>query len=170
MFKKILVPLDGSTLAAKILPQVEDLAKCLQAELILITIGSLLSTTTAAEFALRGTEEFAAWMRSAAEKNLSALAEALKAKGLMVSYVYREGSASAAQEIISYAAHNGCDLIAMATHGKGEVAWVLGSVAEKVVSHATVPVLLLRVMEIKPPISKQEYFFEQGEPASWGSE
>jgi hypothetical protein len=39
----------------------------------------------------------------------------------------------------------------MSTHGKGEVAWVLGSVAEKVVSHATVPVLLLRVMKVKPP-------------------
>ena len=46
----------------------------------------------------------------------------------------------------------------MATHGKGEVAWVLGSVAEKVVSHATVPILLVRVMEYKVPMLKPEWF------------
>jgi hypothetical protein len=45
----------------------------------------------------------------------------------------------------------------MATHGKGEVAWVLGSVAEKVVTHATVPVLLFRVMEAKPLYTKEEF-------------
>ena len=157
-------------MAAKILPQVEELAKFLQAEVILITVGSLLSAVTGAEIGLSGAEEFAAWKKSAVEKNLAEVVEALKVKGLTVSYVYREGSASAAQEIISYAANNGCDLIAMATHGKGGVTWVLGSVAEKVVSHATVPVLLLRVMEIKPPISKQEYFAGRGEPMSWGSE
>ena len=43
MFKKILVPLDGSELAAKILPQVEDLAKTYQAEVTLITLGHLAS-------------------------------------------------------------------------------------------------------------------------------
>jgi hypothetical protein len=37
----------------------------------------------------------------------------------------------------------------MATHGRGEVAWVLGSVAEKVVSHATVPVLGIKVPKTK---------------------
>jgi nucleotide-binding universal stress UspA family protein len=67
---------------------------------------------------------------------------------------------SPAREIIGYAARHRVDLIVMATHGKGEVAWVLGSVAEKVVSHATVPVLLVRVMEIKPPPTKEDYFLE----------
>ena len=46
----------------------------------------------------------------------------------------------------------------MATHGKGEVARVLGSTAEKVVTHATVPVLLFRVIEFKLPILKEEFF------------
>jgi nucleotide-binding universal stress UspA family protein len=47
------------------------------------------------------------------------------------------------------------DLIAMATHGRGEVAWVLGSTAEKVVSHATVPVLLYRIIKTGPPRLKE---------------
>ena len=60
-----------------------------------------------------------------------------------------------AKEIISYAEGNGCDLIAMATHGKGEIAWVRGSVAEKVMSHATVSVLLLRGIEMKPSLTRK---------------
>lgn len=42
MFKKILVPLDGSELAAKVLPHVEDLAKALQAEVTLLPSGVFL--------------------------------------------------------------------------------------------------------------------------------
>jgi nucleotide-binding universal stress UspA family protein len=163
MIKKILVPLDGSKLAEQILPQVEEMAKGLQAEVILITIGSLLWAVPASESGLRSAEEFAAQKKIEAEKKLAEVGEALKVRGLKVSYVYRESFASAAQEIIFYAENNGCDLIAMATHGKGEVAWVLGSVAEKVVSHATVPVHLLRVIEKKSPIRKREDFVGRGE-------
>jgi hypothetical protein len=39
----------------------------------------------------------------------------------------------------------------------GEVAWVLGSVAEKVVSHATVPVLIYRVLGAKNPLLKTDF-------------
>ena len=155
MFKKILVPWDGSELAAKILPKVEEMAKCFQAEVVLLTVGSLSTVATAAEFSMKAVDEISDQMKSAAEKALAAKAEEMKKGGLKVAYDYAEGSA--AHEIISYAESNNCDLIAMATHGKGEVAWVLGSVAEKVVSHATVPVLLLRVMSIEAPVSKEEF-------------
>ena len=40
------------------------------------------------------------------------------------------------------------------------MAWILGSVAERVVSHATVPVLLLRVIAMKPPVSKENFMFK----------
>jgi nucleotide-binding universal stress UspA family protein len=65
-----------------------------------------------------------------------------------------------AVEIIAYAKDYDIDLIAMSTHGKGEVAWVLGSVAEKVVAHATVPVLLFRVVVPKFLQTKEDYFQE----------
>jgi nucleotide-binding universal stress UspA family protein len=71
-----------------------------------------------------------------------------------VSWVYREGVP--AKEIIRYADEAHCDLIAMATHGRGEIAWVLGSVAEQVVSHATVPVLLMRVLKGQPLMKKED--------------
>jgi nucleotide-binding universal stress UspA family protein len=94
-------------------------------------------------------------MKAAAEKNLSVYTTAMKARGMKVSSAYVEGIP--ARDIIAYAAEKGYDLIAMATHGRGEIAWVLGSVAEKVVSHATVPVLLLRVLPAEPPVSKKDY-------------
>jgi nucleotide-binding universal stress UspA family protein len=112
--------------------------------------------TSSAEFA--AIDEISAQMKVAAEKSLAAKAEEMKKSGLKVSYAYTEGSA--ANEIISYADANACDLIAMATHGKGEIAWVLGSVAEKVISHASVPVLVLRVLRMKAPDSKDDFMFK----------
>jgi nucleotide-binding universal stress UspA family protein len=159
MFKKILVPWDGSELAGKILPEVEEIAKCFQAELVLFNVGSLSSVTRISEMmTFKEIEEFSAQMKSATDKDMSSMAEEMTKRGVKASYAYTEGTA--ATEIISYAEANGCDLIAMATHGKGEVAWILGSVAERVVSHATVPVLLLRVMPMKPPVSKEDFMFK----------
>jgi nucleotide-binding universal stress UspA family protein len=155
MFKNILVPLDGSELAAKILPQVEELAKKCDAELTLITVGTGLGDTPAAP-APEIFKEAAAHDQRSAERNLEKVATDLGAKGLKVKKVYKVGMP--AREIIAYANANSMDLIALATHGKGEIAWVMGSVAEKVVSHATVPVLLLRVIEFKPPLLKEEFF------------
>jgi len=153
MFKKILVPLDGSELAAKILPQVEDLARSEQAEIILLTVGNTSGMAHLAEVNPKLFDAAIGALKNTAEKDLTGVANAMKAKGVKVSWVYREGPPT--QEIIKCAADASCDLIAMATHGRGEVAWVLGSVAEKVISHASVPVLLMRVIEAKPIIEKR---------------
>jgi nucleotide-binding universal stress UspA family protein len=91
---------------------------------------------------------------------LAQAAKGLQDQGLDVKTECVEGVP--AREIIYYADKNKMDLIAMATHGTGEVAWVLGSTAEKVVSHATVPVLLFRVIEFKPPLLKEVYFATPG--------
>lgn len=152
MFKKILIPWDGSDLAAKIFPQVEEMAKCFQAEVTLFTVGN---PAPAKEFISGAYDDIASQMKAQAEKLLAGAADTIKAKGIKASWVYTEGDP--AQEIISYARDNQFDLIAMASHGKGEVAWMIGSVSEKVVPNATVPVLLLRVMKMKPPVSKEEY-------------
>ncbi len=150
MFKKILVPLDGSDLAARVLPQVEELAKCIQAEITLITVGNTLIAGTVSDSVPVGFADFCAQLKTQAEKKLSTAAQTIKE--VKVSWVYKEGAAAA--EIIAYAAENSFDLIAMATHGMGDVAWVIGSVAEKVVRRATVPVLLLRVLGAGRPSAK----------------
>lgn len=156
MFNKILVPLDGSELAAKVLPQVIEMAKTFKAQVTLIHV----CYTPAVGEATPGTMKAAA----AGEQKwcatfLGKAAGDLKAQGVDVKSECLDGVP--AREIIAYAEKNKMDLIAMATHGKGEVAWVLGSTAEKVVSHATVPVLLFRVIEFKP-VLKEVYFATPG--------
>jgi nucleotide-binding universal stress UspA family protein len=151
MFNKILVPLDGSELAAKIIPQVIDLAKAHQAEVTLLHVAyteyGQASPGAMVEAVVQETKRCAAI--------LGQVAKEMQAQGVTVTVECVEGSP--AREIINFAKANKMDLIAMATHGRGEVAWVLGSVAEKVVSHANVPVLLFRVLELKLPDLKVEY-------------
>lgn len=151
--KKILVPLDGSELAAKVLPQVTELAKTCKAQVTLIHV---CHTEAFGEATPAITKAAPAAAKKACEAFLSKAAKNLKAKGITVSHACVEGVP--AREIIGFADKKKMSLIAMATNGKGEVAWVLGSTAEKVVSHATVPVLLFRVMEFKPPLLKEEFF------------
>jgi nucleotide-binding universal stress UspA family protein len=158
MFNKILVPLDGSELAAKILPQVVDLAKTHNAEVTLLNV----YYTELGEATAGVIREAIAQETRQCEMFLAKTAQDLEAQGVKVKIVCVEGSP--AREIIGYAQKNGMDLICMATHGKGEVAWVLGSVAEKVVSHASVPVLLYRVVEVKPLLWKEDPYFTRGIP------
>lgn len=152
MFKKIVVPLDGSEMAMKILPQVEELAKCLQSELVLLHVCYIPPVTEAAVMPSEVQKEAESKELKECSVFLGEVAKDLQGKGLSVKTECVQGVP--AREIIAYAETHKMDLIAMATHGKGEVAWILGSTAEKVVTHATVPVLLFRVMEIKPPLFK----------------
>ncbi|MHB8068123.1 MAG: universal stress protein [Desulfobaccales bacterium] len=152
MFKKILVPLDGSELAAKVLPQVAELAKAQDAQVTLLNIYLDLKGEVSGE---TGVKLMAHEVKSC-EAYLARVANDLRAQGVKVHTDCFMGMPP--RDIIVYAEKNGMDLIALATHGKGEVAWVLGSTAEKVVTHATVPVLLIRVLGMKIPESKQDYF------------
>jgi len=152
MFKKILVPLDGSALAAKVLPQVIDLAKTMQAQVTLLHICYSPVAFGAGEATPAVIEKAADHATKWCGTFLGQTAKDLQAQGLEVVFDCVEGVP--ARAIIAYAARNEMDLIAMASHGRGEVAWILGSIAEKVVSHATVPVLLIRVLKVAPPLLK----------------
>jgi|WetSurMetagenome_2_1015567.scaffolds.fasta_scaffold00671_10 nucleotide-binding universal stress UspA family protein len=152
MFYRILVPLDGSALSAQILPKVEELAKTCKSETITLITTGISSTTEDSSYP--GLKKYAAEIRAASEKNLTAYEAEMKAKGLNVNSVYLEGEP--AQTIIAYAAENKYDLIAMASHGKGEMVWLIGSVARKVASYSTVPVLLMRVLDIGGQITRKD--------------
>jgi nucleotide-binding universal stress UspA family protein len=155
MFKKILVPLDGSELAAKILPKVEELAKLCDAQVTLVSVSSA-ATDVAGMASPEIFAEAARHATKACQKYLEATTRELQGKGLKVDSACLEGVP--ARAVIKYAEENQYDLIALATHGKGEMAWVMGSTAEKILSHSIVPVLLMRVMEYKPPLLKEEFF------------
>ncbi len=154
MFNKILVPLDGSELAAKVLPTVVELAKNFNSQVTLFhachTEGFGVGEASPGVAKAAPAEE-----KKACQAFLGQAGNDLKGQGVNVDWVCDEGVP--ARQIIGYAQKNNMDLICMTTHGRGEIAWVLGSTAERVVSHATVPVMLVRVMEFKPPTLKEEY-------------
>jgi nucleotide-binding universal stress UspA family protein len=132
------------------MPQVIDLAKTQNAQVTLLNVTPDWGEPTS--------EEVKGLIASEAKTCgllLAGIAQDLEALGIQTAVACVQGTP--AREIIAYAQAHGMDLIAMATHGRGEVAWVLGSVAEKVVSHATVPVLLFRVLGLKPPKTKTEF-------------
>jgi len=76
--------------------------------------------------------------------------------GLEANWVYKEGVAS--KQIVATAKEQDADLIVMATHGSGEVAWNLGNVIEKVMKHASLPILMLPVIEKNQSDFKPEWF------------
>jgi nucleotide-binding universal stress UspA family protein len=74
---------------------------------------------------------------------LKAQVKALKAQGLDVDYVVLSGTSGAT--IVNYAQENDCTLIAIATHGhSGFRRFALGSTADFVVHHSSIPVLTVR--------------------------
>ncbi len=159
MFKKILVPLDGSDLAAKILPQVEELATRTKAQVTLLAVGS---SDTCAEAHPETIKEGAACPEIPLARYLEQTAGKLRAQGVEVTWVYKQGNP--AKEIVAYATENDMDLIAIASHGGGEIAWLLGSVAQKVIAHAPCDVLLWRVTEPKAPVLKSELYYSLQTP------
>ena len=67
----------------------------------------------------------------------------MKAKGIKVDMEVLLGDP--AEEIASYAKHNGCDIIVMSSHGRsGPSRWAHGSVADKVFRASCVPILMVR--------------------------
>jgi nucleotide-binding universal stress UspA family protein len=155
MFKKMLVPLDGSEIAAKILPKVIELAKTFKAKVTLFHacysgVGAMAGEATPATIRAEAAHE-----KKFCETFLAKAGKDLKDQGLEADHACCEGVP--AQQIIAYAQDKGYDLIVLGTHGAGEVAWYMGGVADRVASHATVPVLLFRTLEFKPPLLKEVY-------------
>lgn len=146
MDHQILVPLDGSERAAMVLPHVATLARALGRGLALLrvmpTAGTLEHMVWPTGVALAnpvGLEAALATARAA----LRAAAAPWQVAGLPVSYEVRAGDP--AEEILAAAQRPAIDLIAMSTHGRGGVGrWLLGSVAERVLAAAPVPLLLVR--------------------------
>ncbi len=142
MYKKILVPLDGSELAKKGLEEAEKLAEIFNSEIILFQVVPFLPIYGSPELVTplivdEKQKEFA-------ERYLADLTEELKKKGLQARYMVKTGQ-QVAVEIIDYAKESGVDLIVMCTHGRsGITRWVLGSVALKVLTRAETPILLIR--------------------------
>ena len=142
MYRKILVPLDGSDLAEAVLPHVEMLAQTNGSEVILLRV----AVNPAYQFAMSDPSivgVLVSDMEAESEKYLKRMTEQLKSHGIAVTSEIAEGGT--ADCILKIAEQKGADLIAMSTHGRSGVArWLIGSMADRVVRTAKVPVLLVR--------------------------
>ncbi|HLZ26877.1 MAG TPA: universal stress protein [Chloroflexota bacterium] len=144
MFKTILVPLDGSALAARALPFAKRLARAGGARLIVVRAylpadDALLLRVEYPEFsaAERADED-----RETATAEFQSAVDGLRADGLDVEDHFVEGAA--ADVIFDVARSTRANLIVMSTHGRGGLGRVLyGSVADKVLLRVPVPVLLV---------------------------
>ncbi|MGZ8425586.1 MAG: universal stress protein [Candidatus Binatia bacterium] len=144
--KRVVVPLDGSGLAEKVLPHVASLARKLKLEVQLVRAYALPPDAYLVADGVidQGPAQYRRSMHEECEKYLDGKVAGLRADGVdPVTATVIEGDA--ANEIVELAAGSPQSLIAMSTHGRSGVGrWVLGSVAERVVQYSRAPVLLIR--------------------------
>jgi nucleotide-binding universal stress UspA family protein len=171
MYKKILVPLDGSKLAESALPHVEELAKgCDTEEVILVSVTERVQGYRVLEGAGQPIPgPTGGWMESSqplgqrlvpeafgkkekqAQRYLDRVAKKMSAKGMNVSTEVLLWKP--AEAIVGYAKQLGCDLIVMASHGRsGPSRWAFGSVTDKVLRSSCIPVLMIRAPGCVPGI------------------
>ena len=138
MYTRILVPLENSPSDQAILTHVRKLARLCDASIIVIHVADGWAARNIRQLDLRESEE----MR-ADRDYLTGVAAELRAEGLDVDAILASGDP--AREIADAAQREGCDLIAMSTHGhKFFSDLIYGSVADGVRHKSDVPVLMVR--------------------------
>jgi nucleotide-binding universal stress UspA family protein len=144
MFKKILLPTDGSDLSARAISGAIDMAKNLGAKIVGLTVVEPYSYSSLSEYRPESFEDYEARMNKVAEERLQAVTAAAKAAGVEIETRVAR-SFSPYEAIIEAAKTNECDAIFMASHGRrGLSAVLLGSETQKVLTHSTIPVLVYR--------------------------
>jgi nucleotide-binding universal stress UspA family protein len=157
MYRRILVPLDGSKLAECALPHAEALAKgCDTEKVILVSVTERVQGYRAFEepgqpMGQRLAPEAFGKQEKQAQKYLGRIAKAMEAKGIKVDTEVLLGNPT--EEIIIYAKHSRCDLIVISSHGRSGISrWTHGSVADRVFRGSPVPVLMVRAPGCQPGI------------------
>jgi len=152
MIRRILIPLDGSDLAAQALPHGVLQARKFGAQLVLLRVVEPMPAPVA-EWAVG---EDMSEVQARVETYLADVEKALRAEGLDVESHSRTGPS--AETIVAFASTENIDLITMSTHGRSGIGrWVYGSVADKVLRGAETPVFLMRVSNEDQPIAKPRY-------------
>jgi nucleotide-binding universal stress UspA family protein len=147
--KKILVPLDGSEFAERVLPYVRSLAPLFESEILLLTVPEI---PEAATYGVMGGAVEA--LREEAEQKARTYLEyilvSLQDEGLNVRAIVT--GSSPANTICEIREQEDIDLIVMATHGLGGLDRVyVGGVAERLVQHTESTLFLLPIHEKRPP-------------------
>ena len=148
MYKNILIATDGSELADKAASKGLALAQAVDASVKILTVTEPLSDSEIAAQMEAGhgqaVETYNTLAEDKAKNILSAVASKAKNMDLICKTIHVPAR-HPAEAIIASANTNECDLIVMASHGRrGFKRLLLGSVANEVITHSTVPVLVFR--------------------------
>ena len=144
MYKRILLPLDGSALAEQALPHAVAHADHFRAELILLRVlVPIPRPPTAAPGPLKTAEEVT---MKITREYLERLAADVQERDIRVKLATTVGRPHL--QIIEYAETNQVDLIVICSRGQSGLSrWLMGSVSDRVVRGANVPVLLVRAQK-----------------------
>jgi nucleotide-binding universal stress UspA family protein len=146
VYQRIVVPLDGSPLAEEALATATRMAEVTGASLHLVRVVDFTRLENLGPYAwaleYAGTQQVMDDEAAAADEYLAAVRQRLGERGLNPTYEVRRGRV--VRELTEVARPD--DLVVMASHGRtGLARWFLGSVAEEMLRHSRVPVLLVRV-------------------------
>lgn len=145
MYRRILVPIDGSATSQRGLQEAMGLAKACDASLVLLHVTEaypmMMEMATATTW-----EQVSSDLRAQGQRVLEAAHQAAQAAGLASEARLEDAAASRVCDVIvDQARERRCDLIVMGTHGRRGIGHaLLGSDAERVIRQAPVPVLLVR--------------------------
>ena len=156
MYKKIMVPLDGSKLAECVFPHLETVVKgCESPEVIVVQAVEPLSVPYGREVlqftSLEQVKAFETHQKVEAEKYLKEIVARLEKTGVNVKADVIYGKAG--ESLSDYATKNDVDLVIIATHGRSGISrWVWGSVADRLVRSVCEPVLMVRAPGCVPGV------------------
>ena len=153
MFERVLVPLDGSKVGEAALPVIDQLlekrAAGSKVEVTLFSVITLLRhwvVVGEASAPVSYTEEELILIKERILEYLEKTAETIKGRGITINKLVATGNA--AEEILKTAGEINADLIAMSTHGRsGLRRMAFGSITDKVLRGASIPVLMVRAPE-----------------------
>lgn len=145
MYSRILIPTDGSPLARKGIRAGLALARALKAQVIGVHVGRRFARTDPPEFGTAASVEKAkAAGEKAAARALASFEKAAKSNGVKCTTQIVHGD-TAWKAILEVAMAQKCDLIVIASHGGGAMrALLVGSETASLLSHSTVPLLVIR--------------------------
>lgn len=144
MYKRILVPTDGSEVTAKAVAAAIGLARDSGGRIDTISVKEPFPYSAISEMQPTPPQEFFDAQERIASARVETVVNACRTAGITV-----EGHTVEAlhpwEAIIEHAKSTGCDLIVMASHGRrGMAALLLGSETQRVLIHTTLPVLVVR--------------------------
>ena len=144
MYKRILVPTDGSDITGKAVQTAIELAALAKAELYAIGVKEPFPYSAISEMQPVPPQEFYDAQERIAGAHVKVVIEAAKAAGVACT-AHTVEALHPWEAIIDHAQRQSCDLIVMASHGRrGLSALLLGSETQKVLTHASIPVLVIK--------------------------